>query len=133
MISRRESFKVFASGAAVGLTGAVIVATTSCVPEPVPAAERDPLLDLIREYREQVAIFNASPDGLTDEESDEVAAATMDPPWYRLRDACPVATTMEGAIEAVRLVEEELRLVGTGGFEHAVLAAARTYFDRGAA
>lgn len=89
---------------------------------------RDPLIALISDYRAQLAIYNASGDQ-TNDQDDVLAAVTIDPPWYRLRDDCPVPTTMEGVIEGLRLLHKELNEGGTGGFELGVLAALVSYFD----
>jgi hypothetical protein len=66
----------------------------------------DALLSLIREYREQLAINNAAPD-VDDLDEDALAEATFRPSYNRLCTSPPAATSLEEAIEAIRLVADE--------------------------
>lgn len=89
----------------------------------------DPLLDLVQEYRSHHAIYNASraPDGSDEERT--LHAAWYDP-YARLMDDPPAATTLAGAIEAIRLVRDEERdCGGQPDLTINVLAAALAFFD----
>lgn len=92
----------------------------------------DPLLDLVREYSHQIEVFNASPPDMTIKEDDELAAITWLPHYERLCTAPPDATTLEGAVEAVRLVHDEQERCGSQpGLTINVLRAALAFFDEG--
>ncbi|MGB3897007.1 MAG: hypothetical protein WA973_00455 [Mesorhizobium sp.] len=64
------------------------------------------LLSLIQEYREQMAINNATECGDLSEE-DALAEATFRPSYNRLCTNPPAATSLEEAIVAIRLVADE--------------------------
>ena len=64
----------------------------------------DPLLDLIQEYRRQLAIYDRKPN-VPDE--DAYAYETFRPSYDRLCTNPPDATSHEGAVEAIRLVIDE--------------------------
>ncbi len=92
----------------------------------------DPLLDLVREYRHQIEVFNASPPDMTAEEDDELVALTWGPHYERLCTAPPDATTLEGAVEAIRLIRwEEERCGSQPDLTINVLHAALAFFDEG--
>lgn len=94
----------------------------------------DLLLDLVREYRHQIEVFNASPPDMSIEEDDELAAATWQPHYERLCTAPPDATTLEGAVEAMRLVHDEQERCGSQpDLTINVLRAALAFFDEGRA
>jgi hypothetical protein len=94
-------------------------------------AMADPLLALINEYREQLAINNATECGdLASEEA--VADATFRPPYNRLRTNPPTATSYEGALAAIRLVaDEEENCGGQSDLTVNVLRAALTFLEGG--
>lgn len=92
----------------------------------------DPLLDLVREYRHQIEVFNASPPDMSFEEDHELVAVTWGPHYKRLCTAPPDATTLEGAVEAARLVHDEQKLCGSQpDLTINVLRAALAFFDEG--
>jgi hypothetical protein len=64
---------------------------------------QDPMLALVRQYREGIAAYGASSD-LPDEQNEALATATWRASYERLCSAPPVPTTNAGAIEAIRLV-----------------------------
>lgn len=76
---------------------------------PLPVlAMKDPLLDTIKEYREQLAAFNAIPiENLTKEAEHEYAEATYEPSFDRLMNDTPETTSLDGVREAIRLAFEE--------------------------
>ena len=69
----------------------------------------DPLLDLVQEYRRQLAIYDGKPE-VPDE--DAYAYETFRPAFDRLCTNPPHATTREGAVEAIRLVIDEEETCG---------------------
>jgi hypothetical protein len=93
----------------------------------------DPLLDLIQEYRRQLAINNEAECGdLAAEEA--LADATFRPPYDRLRTNPPAATSHEGAVEAIRLVIDEEETCGNQtDLTVNVLRAALAFLDGEAA
>ncbi|MEQ1943527.1 hypothetical protein ABMA32_14020 [Mesorhizobium sp. VNQ89] len=87
----------------------------------------DPLVVLINEYEAAKAALIASPrdDDSKEEPFGEAYAALADSP--------PAATTLEGAVAAVRLVMHEEKTCGSQEeFTVTMLAAALAYFDGGA-
>lgn len=70
----------------------------------------DPLLDLIHEYRRQLAINNEADVDAADE--DALAEQTFRPSYNRLCTNPPAATSQEGALEAIRLVIHEEETCG---------------------
>lgn len=90
----------------------------------------DLLLELVRNYRQQMAAFNASSPNMTLEEDEALRDATWGPPYEQLCTAPPNATTLEGAVEAIRLVhDEEANCGNQPGLTINVLAAALAFFD----
>ena len=89
------------SAAAVGFVAGSVPAT----------AAHDPLLELIREYQTQMAIYNASGD-LTDAEDNALAEVTWHASYDRLCEAPPAATTQAGALAAVEFVRDEVEGCG---------------------
>lgn len=90
----------------------------------------DPLLELVQDYRQQLAAFDRSPASLTDDEDQALAATTWVPLYERLCNAPPHATTLNGAIEAVRLVRDEEAKCGfQPDLTINVLDAALAFFD----
>ncbi|MFC3208196.1 hypothetical protein [Aquamicrobium soli] len=88
------------------------------------------LLSLIQEYREQLAINNATECDAGDE--DALAEATYRPSYNRLCTSPPAATSLEEAIAAIRLVaDEEATCGGQPELTVNVLRAALTFFDGG--
>lgn len=68
----------------------------------------DPLLDTITEYRKQIALFNAIPDGdLTKENEASYVASTYEPAMRKLLYDTPPTTSLEGVREALRLAFKE--------------------------
>lgn len=65
----------------------------------------DPLMDLIRDYRSSMQAYNASPADLPDKDNPTLAAFEAN--YHRLCTAPPNATTLDGAVEAIRLVHDE--------------------------
>lgn len=91
----------------------------------------DPLLELVREYRQQLTAFNRSPSTMTVGEEQALAVATWVPLYDLLCTAPPNATTLAGAIEAVRLVHDgEAHCGNQPGLTINVLAAALAFFDK---
>ena len=70
----------------------------------------DTLLSLIQEYREQLAINNATE--CDDGDEDALAEATFRPSYTRLCTNPPAATSLEEAIAAIRLVAGEEETCG---------------------
>ena len=68
------------------------------------------LLSLIQEYREQMAINNATE--CDDGDEDALAEATFRPSYTRLCTNPPAATSLEEAIAAIRLVADEEETCG---------------------
>lgn len=90
----------------------------------------DPLLELVRNYQSSMRAYNASPDDLYDDE--DPALPAFEANYHRLCTAPPDATTLEGAVEAVRLVLEEERDCGNQpDLTINVLRAALAFFDSG--
>jgi len=88
----------------------------------------DPLLDLIRGYRAAMQAYNASPIDLDDEDNPDFPGFAER--YHRLCNEPPMALTMTGAIEAVRLVvEEEDKCGNQPDLTIRVLLAALAYFD----
>lgn len=89
----------------------------------------DPLLDLVQEYRRQLAINDeADVDDLAAEEA--LAEATFRPSYNRLCTNPPAPTSMEGALEAIRLViHEEETCGGQSDLTCNVLRAALAFLD----
>ncbi|SKA11133.1 hypothetical protein [Consotaella salsifontis] len=109
------------------LGGAASIPVIVTVPAVALASEPDPLLELIREYRRQLAVFNAS-DAETDEEMDALADETFNPPYDELVWNAPQATTEEGAIEALRLANEYEHF-GDPDMMRSLIGAALPYFE----
>jgi len=121
-INRRSALAVTGAGLTVALAGMQISVATA---EPV-----DPLLYLVREYRHRLAVFDTSPLTMTDEE-DAALAATWEPLYEQLCFAPPNATTLKGAIEAVRLVrDEEAKCGNQPDMTVNVLNAALSYLEQ---
>jgi hypothetical protein len=90
-------------------------------------AMSDPLLDLIQEYRRQLAIYDGKPD-VPDE--DAYAYETFRPSFDRLCTNPPAAISHEGAVEAIRLVIDEEQGCGNQpGLTINVLRAALAFLD----
>jgi hypothetical protein len=75
-------------------------------------AMSDPLLDLVQEYRRQLAIYVEAPSLDTFEAEDAFAYETFRPAFDRLCTNPPTATSKEGALEAIRLVIHEEETCG---------------------
>ena len=91
------------------------------------------LLSLIQEYREQLAINNATECGDLAAEI-ELAEATFRPSYNRLCTNPPAATSLDEVAAAIRLVADEEETCG--GQSHLtvnVLRAALTFLERQAA
>ncbi|SMC70506.1 hypothetical protein SAMN06297251_10644 [Fulvimarina manganoxydans] len=118
----RRSF--LATTAAAGIS-ASLVSTAD--------AECDPLLSLINEYRDQMALFNAAGD-LSDEDDAALMAATWEPAYDRLCYDPPAPTTDAGAIAAIRLIVNEAETCGyQPDMIFNVLSVAAAYLERRAA
>lgn len=90
----------------------------------------DPLLALVRDYRVQIEAYNNPPDSMTKDEEAAYAASTFQPLYRTLCIAPPNATSLEGALEAIRLVvHEEVTCGSSEGLTVNVLNAALAYFD----
>ena len=70
----------------------------------------DTLLSLIQEYRQQMAINNATECEAYEE--DALAEATFRPSYNRLCTNPPAATSLEEAVAAIRLVADEEETCG---------------------
>lgn len=88
----------------------------------------DTLLSLIQEYREQMAINNAT--DCEAYEEDALAEATFRPSYNRLCTNPPAATSLEEVAAAIRLVaDEEENCGGQPDLTVNVLRAALAFFD----
>lgn len=89
----------------------------------------DPLLELVRAYQRNAAAYNAS--YLEDDcEVDQIAHELWFLPFSRLQSSAPSATSLDGVIEAIRLVIDEERDCGNQReFNISVLTAALAYLD----
>lgn len=93
----------------------------------------DPLHDLVNEYSRHHSAYNASsePDGSDKEQALHAAWHT---PYMQLAKQPPSATTLDGALAAIRLVaHEEERCGCQPELTVNVLRAALSYFDGGPA
>lgn len=72
------------------------------------ATPPDPLVDLIRRYREQLACFSANI-AENDDDNDALADATYMPLWDELCTSPPAPTTYAGAIAGLEFLAAELR------------------------
>ncbi|KAB0680089.1 hypothetical protein [Aureimonas leprariae] len=126
-VSRRAFLRTSAS-AAIATTaagGALAMQMQSIAVEPA-----DPILDLIAEYRKQQAIFVAASDSMPDD--DEFTAfyeQTTGPLFRRLRDACPPARTLAGAVAALQLVADENANLDHWNASGSVTKAGLAYFN----
>lgn len=73
-MNRREALKSLAGGSALGLTVALIVASTSCAPTEVPAAETT----IEAMYAEWRALHYRDLSGESEEDSDRIHAIYLD-------------------------------------------------------
>ncbi|MFG1373392.1 hypothetical protein V5F32_14560 [Xanthobacter oligotrophicus] len=124
-ISRRTALK------ATGTLGILAAAVPAAVLPRVEAAEHDPLLHLICAYRAGMAAYEADPlaGGDDDAYTEHCAANTWEPPFWALTEP-PPARTRAGAIEALRLVHEDLKQNVESPITRPLLAAALGYFER---
>jgi hypothetical protein len=91
---------------------------------------RDPMLALIREYRSQMATFNGTQD-MSDEEADALAAATYQPALSALERGGVPVTTEKGAVEAMRLISEEMAHSEDTRLARPITAAVLAYLESG--
>lgn len=90
----------------------------------------DTLLSLIQEYREQMAINNATECEACEE--DAPAEATFRPSYTRLCTNPPAATSLEEVAAAIRLVADEEETCGRqSDLTVNVLRAALAFLDGG--
>jgi hypothetical protein len=102
---------------------------TAMVQERLQPVLGDPLLVLINEYRVAQAAYRAAP-----EHEDEAEERAFHVPYMRLCESPPNATTLEGALAAIRLVHEEEATCGSQpDLTTKVLASALAFFDAGGA
>ena len=94
-------------------------------PEKEPA---DPLLDLITRYRRSCDSYNALPREVEDDMLERIFATTVAPLMQEMEEQIPPAATYAGAIEALRLCVEDLR-IGASDIQLPLALAALTYFD----
>ncbi|WP_427026575.1 hypothetical protein ACP4J4_20370 (plasmid) [Aureimonas ureilytica] len=126
-MNRRQLLATTGAVASLALCAGIVAGAPGCTP--APAAEPDALLDLVNEYREGLAAFNASGD-LSPQEDRALQAATWGAPYDRLCTAPPVATTLAGALAGIRLVADEEENCGQQpDLTINVLRAALAYFD----
>lgn len=116
---------------ATGTLGILAAAMPTASLPNVKAAERDPLLELICAYRAGMAAYEADPLAGEDDDAytERCAAETWEPPFWALTEP-PPATTRAGAIEALRLVHEDLNQNSYSPIMLPLLAAALGYFER---
>lgn len=119
-ITRREALAMSVAGVA-GLAVAAAL--------PAEAGVHDPMLDLIREYRRQIAYFDQSPT-MSDDEMDALAAVTWEPAMDAILESGAPVTTMRGAIEALRLVFEDLDNFNDGQVAKPLVKAALAFLDQ---
>lgn len=93
--------------------------------------ECDPLLHLIRAYQSGVAVYNAAPKGMQDDEEylERLAEETFDVPFDALSNA-PPALTRACAIEALRLAAKEHEQLPSSPIVGSLISAALAYFER---
>lgn len=91
-------------------------------------AEPDPLLAVIGDYRRNMAVFNASGE-MTSDEDDALAAATWRPHYNALRTGQPAATSLTGAVAALRLAAEDMEGCQDTELVGGLVRAALAYFD----
>jgi hypothetical protein len=95
----------------------------------IAVAVHDPLLELVQEYRQQMAINNSAEVDLDQE--DALAQETFRPSYDRLRTSPPAATSYKGALDAIRLVIDEEETCGNQpDLTINVLRAALAFLDR---
>lgn len=111
--SRRRFLSCSSAAVAVAIAG------------PSVAGEFDPLLDAIAAYRAGMKDYdlNAPHDN---DAADAYADISYRPPMRKLDEWSQPARTMQGAIEALRLIAEEPLCT----FTESMIAAALGYFDR---
>lgn len=85
---------------------------------------KDPLLELVRSYEAAIAASNALPDEVEDPRD-------WMPHYKRLVYGPPAATTLEGALAALRLLHREEVTCGMPAFTAPILSAVLAYFDGG--
>lgn len=126
-MNRRQLLATTSAVASIGLCAGIVAGAPGCTP--APAAEPDALLDLVNEYRKELAVFNTSY-GLSPEEDKALQAATWEPAYDRLCSDPPAATTLAGALAGFRLVADEEDNCGNQpDLTINVLRAALAYFD----
>lgn len=126
-MNRRQLLAATGAVTSLSLCASIVAGAPGCTR--APAAEPDALLDLVNEYREGLAVFNASGDH-SPEADKTLQAATWEPAYDRLCVAPPAATTLAGALAGVRLVADEEESCGSQpDFTINVLRAALAYFD----
>lgn len=92
------------------------------------ADRKDPLLDVIQAYRDGLDDFNAL-SGASDEERDAYASISYAPPMAVLDGWEKPATTLKGAVEALRLAVDENADFASSDMVCSMLYAALAYFD----
>jgi hypothetical protein len=128
--SRRSFLVGVASAISIGGVSAAVAvpALVRDVPaDPIAdliAGTDDPLLDLVQRYEAGMAAFNAAPG-----EDTEAIEATYGPPMAEIIDHCPPATTLPGALAALRVAEAELAHTFSD-MAYPLVAAARAYLER---
>ena len=96
----------------------------------------DPIVDAVAAYREGLVEFNAFSrrEDVTDDDRDAYVQLSYGPPMTALKGWAASAVPLLGAIEAVRLLRDELieesRPDGTPTLEKSLLDAALAFFDR---
>ena len=93
--------------------------------EAPPPDYPDPLLQIVRAYEEGIAASNALPDEVDDPE-------TWRPHWEKLAKSPPTATTLGGAVAALRMLHHEEVTCGNPAFTAPLLSAVLAYFEGGA-
>ncbi|MCK8779054.1 hypothetical protein M0654_03550 [Rhizobium sp. NTR19] len=105
------------------LKASIVIAATSHTA--VATADiPDPLLDTIRAYQRGLEDFNRLAGGLDNDECSALADITYGPHLDRLTEWNAPATTLEGAMEALRIsVSDQGGVYGCEAAERMVLAA----------
>jgi hypothetical protein len=137
--SRRAALATIGSALTITGVSAAIVAPVLAGPEPDAIATvvdeaSDPLLSLVTAYKAGYAEWASSLDEATsDEENDRLAEALVFPHLRRLQaDDCPQATTLAGAVAALRAVVFEMGEGANIPDRHVanMIRAAAAFFDR---
>jgi hypothetical protein len=135
-ITRRAALATI--GAALTTAGVSTAVVAPVLAGPAPDAigalvdeAQDPLLDLVEAFNRGYADFErASAELPPDEDVDDIADATFGPALAALKaGALPPATTLAGAVAALRLVVVEADRFGDDDYDVELVRAALRYLE----